>query len=60
MWLYKIRLLPIDNIFDRATETNVKKLQKLFALKQTGIVDRDTWEQIASTYEDLFTGRRTR
>lgn len=57
---YKIRLLPIDNIFDRATETNVKKLQKLFALKQTGIVDRDTWEQIASTYEDLFTGRRTR
>lgn len=55
---YNIRILPIDNIFDLATERNVKSLQKVFDLRRTGVVDRITWEKIASTYNDFFTGRR--
>ncbi len=55
---YNIRILPIDNIFDLATEQNVKSLQKVFALRITGVVNRITWEKIASTYDDFFTGRR--
>jgi len=55
---YNIRILPIDNIFDLATERNVKSLQKVFDLRRTGVVDTITWEKIASTYNDFFTGRR--
>ena len=55
---YTIRILPIDNIFDLATERNVKNLQKTFDLRKTGVVDKITWEKIASTYNDFFTGRR--
>ncbi len=55
---YNIRILPVDNIFDLATERNVKSLQKVFDLRRTGVVDRLTWEKIASTYNDFFTGRR--
>ncbi|SHJ12965.1 Peptidoglycan-binding (PGRP) domain of peptidoglycan hydrolases-containing protein [Clostridium cavendishii DSM 21758] len=57
---YNINILPIDNIFDKATEINVRRLQKIFALRKTGIVNRETWEKIASTYNDLFTGRWVR
>ncbi|MDU1412618.1 MAG: peptidoglycan-binding protein [Clostridium sp.] len=55
---YNIRILPIDNIFDSATERNVKNLQKVFDLRKTGVVDKVTWNKIASTYNDFFTGRK--
>lgn len=55
---YNIRILPIDNIFDSATERNVKSLQKVFDLRKTGVVDKITWNKIASTYNDFFTGRK--
>ena len=55
---YNIRILPIDNIFDSATERNVKSLQKVFDLRKTGVVDKVTWNKIASTYNDFFTGRK--
>ncbi len=55
---YNIRILPVDNIFDLATERNVKSLQRVFGLRRTGVVNRITWEKIASTYDDFFTGRR--
>ena len=55
---YNIRILPIDNIFDLATERNVKSLQKVFELRKTGVVDKVTWNKIASTYNDFFTGRK--
>ena len=55
---YNIRILPIDNIFDSATERNVKSLQKVFDLRKTGVVDKVTWNKIASTYNDFFTGKK--
>lgn len=57
---YPIRVLPIDSVFDKATEENVKRLQKVFALNKTGIVDEKTWNKIALTYDRFFTGRDIR
>lgn len=54
---FKIRILDTDNLFDKATKENVLILQKNFALPQTGVVDKKTWEKIAETYEGFFTGR---
>ena len=36
--------------FDRETEASVKALQKIFGLAATGIVDRKTWNKIASLF----------
>jgi len=40
------RLLAIDGIYGRNTETAVKQFQTKVGLPSTGIVDRDTWEAI--------------
>lgn len=36
---------------DEQTTQNVKRLQKIFGLEQTGIVDRAFWDKISSLYE---------
>ncbi len=43
--------LPVDGIFDRATEEAVRRFQAGEGLPVTGRVDQDTWERLFERYE---------
>ena len=43
--------LPIDGIFDSATEEAVRRFQKSEELPVTGRVDQKTWEMLFARYE---------
>ena len=42
--------VPIDGIFDTATETSLREFQRLRGLPVTGVADRETWEQLYADY----------
>ena len=45
--------VPIDGIFDSATEDALLAFQRAYGLPQTGRADRETWERLFSEYERL-------
>ncbi len=50
--------LPVDGVYDRATEEAVRRFQKTEGLPVTGRVDQDTWEQLFARYEKEKSFRR--
>ena len=42
--------LPVDGVFDRATEEAVRRFQAAEDLPVTGRVDQDTWERLFDRY----------
>ena len=52
----QIPSLNADGIFGNATLNAVEAYQNLAGLPVTGIVDFDTWQSIASLYDDLVKG----
>ncbi|MBQ9760468.1 MAG: peptidoglycan-binding protein [Clostridia bacterium] len=45
----------VNGTFDEPTKAAVNAFQSHNVLRQTGAVDRDTWNQIADQYNSLFT-----
>ena len=43
--------LPVDGIFDRATEEAVRRFQEAEELPVTGRVDQEAWERLFARYE---------
>ena len=43
--------LPVDGVFDRATEEAVRRFQASEGLPVTGRVDQSTWERLFARYE---------
>ena len=50
--------LPVDGVFDRATEEAVRRFQTGEALPVTGRVDQQTWERLFARYESEKAFRR--
>lgn len=50
--------LPVDGVYDRATEEAVRRFQKTEGLPATGRVDQSTWEQLFARYEKEQAFRR--
>lgn len=48
---------PTTGKFTQTLEENVKWLQKVSLLPQTGVVDQVTWERLARLYEIVLTAR---
>ena len=42
--------LPVNGIFDEATEASVKKFQEIFKLAQDGVVGLGTWYKISEIF----------
>ena len=40
----------VNGMCDETTERNIKSLQKIWHLSQTGEIDRKTWEMLAAAY----------
>lgn len=40
----------INGVFDNATVENVKRLQQVWQLPQTGAIDKETWNRLATAY----------
>lgn len=54
---YNTRLTVLDSgRFDADTAAAVKDFQRLFGYEQTGVVDRRTWDMLASTF-NTYVGR---
>lgn len=49
-----VRLL---GIYDETTEKNIREIQKLSRLPETGFVDADTWNALLNTYAAYRSGR---
>lgn len=45
--------VQINGIFDEATLNAVLEFQNIMQLQETGIIDEDTWNELASTYREL-------
>ncbi len=45
-----LRRIPVDGIFETATEDAVKAFQEAYGLAPTGRVDRATWDRIYDAY----------
>ena len=50
--------LPVDGVFDRATEEAVRRFQTGEELPVTGRVDQQTWERLFARYESEKAFRR--
>lgn len=50
--------LPVDGVFDRATEEAVRRFQSSEGLPVTGRVDQTTWERLFDRYEKEKAFRR--
>ena len=50
--------LPVDGIFDAATEEAVRRFQRGEALPVTGRVDQSTWERLFARYTKEMEARR--
>lgn len=48
--LYDLESLPITGTFDGPTEKALKKFQSLHGLEPCGVLDRQTWNDLASAY----------
>ena len=48
--------VPVTGVFDEATETAVKAIQRENGLPDTGAVGAPTWNLIASLYDDIRAG----
>lgn len=48
----RIPELPIDGVFDSATEAGVRAFQEGAGLPVTGRVDRETWERLYEEYRE--------
>lgn len=46
--------LPISGVFDLSTEGAVKEFQRANRLPVTGVVDRATWDALASEYNSAL------
>ena len=47
----RIPSVPIDGIFDSATEQGVRAFQKVYGLPATGRVDEETWKALYERYQ---------
>ena len=47
--------LPIDNVFDDATENAIKIFQMRNRIKPTGIVNKETWNALVENYNKFGT-----
>ena len=47
-------LVPITSVFDSDTEYAVRNFQSNYGLPVTGIVNRNTWNEITSLYENVL------
>lgn len=45
--------IPITGYFGEQTENSVKAFQRVYGLPETGIVDRQTWEDIYRAYDGI-------
>ena len=54
----RIGEVPIDGVFDTATEEAVLAFQRRFDLVANGVVASTTWNEIISLYEALYQGNR--
>jgi peptidoglycan hydrolase-like protein with peptidoglycan-binding domain len=50
--------LPVDGLYDRATEEAVRRFQKAEGLPPTGRVEQNTWERLFERYEAQKAFRR--
>lgn len=55
----QIPRVDIDGVFGVGTQAAVVAYKNIFGLDPTPIVSATTWEQISSTYRDLYDGART-
>ena len=51
--------LEIDGVFGVGTQEAVLEYKRIFGLETTPIVSANTWENITSTYRDLYDGNST-
>lgn len=51
-----LNLLPLDNYFGSQTRSAVEQFQKFYGLPVTGIVDRNTWNEIRRIYDEIISG----
>ncbi|MEG0614627.1 MAG: peptidoglycan-binding protein [Oscillospiraceae bacterium] len=42
--------IPVTGNYDKETETAVKKMQKIFVIDISGIVDENTWKHLAKSF----------
>jgi len=49
----------VTGVFGSATRSAVEEFQRIFGLPVTGIVRPDTWNSIASLYNDIMAGEET-
>lgn len=49
-----IPYIDITGLFNKATEEAVRDFQDLMGLKITGVVNKNTWNSITSTYQDVL------
>ncbi len=54
----QIPKIDVDGIFGVGTEAAVVAYKNVFGLEPTPIVSANTWDQITSTYRDLYDGQR--
>ncbi len=51
------RIVP-DGIYGGQTESSVRSFQRSNNLRETGVVDNDTWDKITEVYEDIVRKNR--
>lgn len=57
-YFFDIMSLAENGVFDTRTQNAVRQFQRIFALPQTGQVDRATWDTIAEVYRVLAEGQQ--
>lgn len=57
---YGINEVRVTGEFDDSTKEAILKLQKIFGLKETGVVDKATWDKISEVYESLYVGKEAK
>lgn len=50
---HNVTAVALTGIYDQATSNSVKELQRIFGLEQTETINRNTWDAIATVYNNL-------
>ncbi len=49
----QVPVIELDGIFDAETENAVRIVQGLFGFRQSGVVDRQTWDSLTALYNEV-------